>query len=339
MTSGRPHSYAKLEISNMRRYMSHLLFGVAFVVLLSPVCTSAQFFGGTSPEITFDPLYPDPSEEVTATLSTNTFNQFGASIRWFINGTEVPSAENRTSVTFTAGAMGQEQRVQAAISGSDINATIERTLVVRDVDIIIESDAIVPAFYEGRALPALGNAITAVALPQFGNTVDPNSLFYTWSINNRVLFGGPQQGMDRAVIEPNRTAPDRVLSLTVSSPSGERLVKKAVRLGGVSPILHIYIDNPLRGVMPIAVKTTVLVPGEEVGLYAVPYYMSRSVKNEEDAEHRWVIDGRTAENPSVDPFAITLRREEVGVSTLGFALQSLDDFLQRVSREISIVFE
>lgn len=288
------------------------------------------------PEISFSPQFPSPGEEVKVTLSTNTFNPIGASITWIIDGADTPALKNQLTFTLTAKESGEHTTVGAFISsGLDVFA-VENTLTPNEMDIIVEAETIVPSFYKGRPLPGAGSTVYVSAIP--GGDVPPASLFYSWRIGNETLYGGPVRGKQRAafVLENGRK---KVVRLSVTKENGVVVGEKLIVINDTRTLTRFYKENLLRGTETIAVENTLFLDEEEVGVQAIPYFMSSDIQEDEAGFYEWRLNNRLVENAGNDPFSIALRKSGSGKASLDFAVRNKNDLMQKTSGRIGIEFE
>lgn len=299
----------------------------------------AQFSGSAiqqNAELELNPQYPEPFEQVTASLNAYAYDTQGASIRWYIDGTEETEAQNSRELKFTTGALGSAQTVRSTVifpDGQSISAS--RTIKPSRLDLIIEADTLVPPMYRGRALPSSGSTVRAIAVPATAASV--NTLSFTWRLNGKVLFGGPIRGKDVAVF----TAPadgNPYLSVEIADQNGSVFMKKTTELPIAAPEMRFYEDNPLRGTSRNALLSPHFLVGDEIVVRAEPYYMASDIFSK-NPYTTWSIDGRKVENPSDDAQLITLRKGEgSGRFRVNFDIRNAANLLQGGEGEFLITF-
>ena len=308
-------------------------------LLSSGTYAAAQFntnFLDQRPEISFSPRFPQPGEDVTVRVSTNTFNPVGASITWIIDDVEDSSVKNQLSFSLKAKESGEDTTVKAFIkSGSDIFA-VENTLMSDKIDIIVEAATIVPGFYKGRPLPGAGSTVYISAIPDTDTSAA--SLFYTWRIGSQTLYGGSVQGKQRAevVLENGR---EKIVRVSIAKEDGTTVGEKVVRINDTKPITRFYKENLLRGTDAIAVDDTLFLEEEEVGVQAIPYFVNKNIQEEGVGVYEWRLNNRTVQNPGSDPFSIALRKSGSGKTSLDFSVRNATELMQKASGRISIEFE
>jgi hypothetical protein len=161
-------------------------------------------------------------------------------------------------------------------------AELETTAPSGAVDVLIEADTYVPAFYHGRAEPTSGNPIRLVAVP-IGAPAD--TLTYHWSINGRSLAStGPTA---------TTTAPlgDNFLLRLVVRENGRLWAERNERVAISSPQVFFYEKNSLRGRASTAVRDSYNLIGDEAEIVAVPYFTSLN-SGSGGLNGTWRMDGQ-----------------------------------------------
>lgn len=315
-----------------------LLLPAVGVAQFSPVTPSFTDTSVNDAHLQISPRYYEPNNTVTIQLQAFSINTNGATIRWFIDGTENPNYRNERSIPVTTGKLGEAISVQAIIttpSGAEI--PVRATLRPVRIDLLIEADTLTPAFYRGRSLPTSGSVVRVTALPFTGNSSPPSSFSYTWQVGEEVIAGGSQRGQNSVTFTPNFEKAQRV-TVTVIDQSGATITSRTITIPIHEPELYFYEVNPLRGLQEIALRDNQPFPGIEMEIRAEPYYISRGLSV--DALHtEWKLGGRTVVNPSRDPQQLSLRRQgTTGSVALEFHIRNLNQLLQGVKESITLRF-
>jgi len=290
------------------------LFLFVFGLLLSlPIYVSAQIPGGASASLVVLPTFPEPESNITVSLDAYSMNTVGASINWYVDGKEVVASKNERSILVRSGSLGKKTSVNAqVIVPNGPSFTARRDIIPAVVDLVIEADTYVPAFYRGRALPSGESAIRAIAIPHTGGSLSPSSLTYKWEYNGGVLLGGPVRGKQSINLTMSRFADNR-LTVTIIDGNGQSIAEKSLFLNPVDPELHFYEDNPLRGLHERAITDSFALIGDETTLFGEPYYMQTDLTSR-TATFSWTINGEKTVYQNPDPHSITLRRSGGGGS-------------------------
>lgn len=315
-----------------------LLVGIVFLSGGLPVSALAQQ-GSISDvaELTLQPPYPEPLQSVTISLNAYALNLIGATISWFIDGEPRPEFANQLTITHAVGDFGKTTDITVALRLLDgTTYRISEMITPARVDIIMEPQTITGPFYQGGALPAVGTPLRVIALPQEATYRNPAEYSYVWRLNNQVQFLGPVSGKYVAefTVPRNRT----VLEVEALDERGVPVAQKSLVLPVTEPIIRFYVNNPLRGASEYAIDSSYQLFEDEVSIRAVPFHLDRDILK---VEHilEWEIGYRPVDNPSADPFEITLRRQQTGGSVpVSFHLRNREHLLQGVEDRISIKF-
>ena len=242
----------------------------------------------------------------------------GASIRWYVNGTERTDATNARELEVETGAFGSELRLRAVVTPpGGASVSVERTMRPSELDLVVEGDTLIPLFYQGRALPAGGEAVAVTAIPHIAGYSNSSALSYTWTLGSTVLFNGPVKGKTRAVFTMPKTR--TYLSVEVTDAEGEVLAGNTIALTSVRPELYFYEENPLRGLGERAFGEMFTLLGDETTVRAAPYFISKDIWVSNPVA-RWTINGGNA-NSGDDIRTLTLRSEgSGGEARIGFEL-------------------
>ncbi len=197
------------------------------------------------------------------------------------------------------------------------------------LDVVIESDTIVPAFYHGRSEPSQGSEVRAIAMVN-GQTAD--TYRYRWEVGGSVLdASGP-------VVEfPAPWGGQFLLRVDALTESGERAGSYSTYVTLSEPEVLFYEQNLLRGLSAIAVPDTYTLIADEAMFRAEPFFVNRNIFNGA-YEALWYVE-RNLAAPSQDPQTLTIRRIEGGGSaTVEFTLQNGTALHQRVADGFTVNF-
>lgn len=331
-----------LCLSHMRKvYLLFLLFPT-LLFFTAPVETNAQFtnsFAQTNPSVlSLSPRYPEPNEEVTAKLNDYSINTNGAKIRWFVDGREVPEAENLRSLNFHSGALGDTVEVIAITTlpnGSVLRAQSSVTPI--RLDMLIEADSRVPSFYKGRAIPTSGGMVQVTALPFTGTDHSPESFSYTWKIGSEVQGGGSHFGKNTTSFTAGFEK-EILVSVNVIDIDGSLVTSESIYVPLADPEMYFYVVNPLRGISEIAMNNNFIFLGEEIKVRAEPYFIDNALFLE-NPHQEWKLNRKAIQNPSTDQQEITLRRSgDSGSFSLEFHVRNLKRLLQGIKESVQINF-
>lgn len=299
------------------------VFALTLFIAL-PLWASAQITTGlvsSGPSLDLLPPHPEPNEPVVVRLNDYASNVGGGTIRWYVDGQEYVDQVNQRQITVMAGGSGKDQIIRARVTPPDgLPLDIERTIKPYYLDLIIEPQTRVPAQYTGRALPSIGSQVNATAILSANKA--PESLTYSWRINDSVLYNGPVLGQNRVSFTmPQGSA---IVSVSVSDGSGV-LASQSIELLNTEPLLRFYSFNPLYGVNRLPISERFILLGSNATVRAEPYYLDLKTYNTPDLLE-WTVDGGVAGTRGQNPYDLTLAR--TGGGTVGFHVRNLTQVLQ-----------
>ena len=324
-------------------YMRLRVLLLALVILFPSAVVTAQFdaaqFGGTPQiTITLDPTHPSPGDLVTASIDDYAGGVYGSEITWRYDGSVVESAANQRQIQFVASTAGSNTVVEATLQRPQGGAeTLRAAVNPVYMDIIIEPQTRVPDWYIGRSLPSLGSQINATVLLNNGSFIDPQSLVYTWRINNKVIEGGPIRGGNQVAFPTPRGA-SVVVSVTATTPAGDTVAKRAVSVNIVLPELGFYEKHALYGMRYFPLTNSTPLVGSILTLQAEPFFLDTRVYNRPDVAE-WEINSTRTDNSNDNPYEITLRSSGGNSRTdVNFHVRSLQEVLQGSEENITLNF-
>ncbi len=299
----------------------------------------AQFtpFGGGALQLTLSPQSPTPHSVVVVSIDDYSVDTTGATISWYVDGTEQASSKNERSIRIGTGDVGDERTVRAVVTrngASTLSST--RTILPTSVDIITEAHTYVPQFYKGRALQSKNSNVRAIVVVNDGTNKSQSAYTYKWLLDGAVLFGGPTKGKN--VIDVSlSTFGDGELSVEVTNDEGESVGKGITQISPVDPQIHFYEYSPLRGLSLREAKSPFTFVNDEITLFGEPYYLNSPI-HADRANFSWKIDGIAVQSDVKVPNAILLQRTggagesavEYSVTTKGTVPQYAEGMLRLI---------
>lgn len=309
------------------------IFFILFVLFLglSAGPVAAQFstdsFVDPVSGIQLQPEYPQPEERVTATLTDYRGGSYGASITWVLDGKVIPEAENQREVVITAGKAGETQTIQAILTRVDGGREALTTVIKPAyLDIIIEPQTRTPDFYLGRSLPSIGSVVNATALISGKGFRNPD-LIYTWRLGQQTIEGGAIRGRNQVSFNAPR-GESEVLTVQVADLDGTVISRRSILLPSVTPEVHFYEVNPLFGMSKKSADGGISLISNSLVLQAEPYFLDSRTYNDPSII-QWKLNNSNIENPSSNPYEITLQRTGVtGSAELLFHVRDTKQLLQ-----------
>jgi hypothetical protein len=207
--------------------------------------------------------------------------------------------------------MGDSQTVSATVVQEGQRPfTLSRVINPTTLDLIVEASSYVPPFYGGRALGSARTPLRIIAIANNGEILNPEELTYTWEHNETMLFGGPVRGKESV----NITMPEYsggYVKVAVFDSERQMVAETLMELEAITPEMHFYEENLLRGLSELAVPNKLALIGNETTVHGEPYYLAESVSTDH-VKFEWTINREDHENTSPDPHVISLRRKEEG---------------------------
>lgn len=322
-------------IDSMRTIIASII--VVFSLVASPALAQFGTNSFTSPqkEIELKPSYPQPGEEVTATLNDYSGGAYGSSITWLFNGKEVNDATNQRQVILTTDINGKTQTITVVLNKPDgTKEVLEKVIKPKYLDIILEPQTRVPDFYDGRSLPSIGSQVNATAI--IDGQLGSSNLLYLWRLDQTVLQGGPLRGGNRVSFTTPR-GNQVILSLHVTELNGAVVASRSIMLPIVRPEIKFYEISTLFGIKKRAASSLSLI-GNSATIKAEPYYLDSRVYNFPDIKE-WYINKDIVDDVGNNPYEVTIQRlGDTGVSNLRFHVRDTKQVLQGADATMKINF-
>lgn len=293
-----------------------------------------------------NPQFPKPNQEVTISVDGYSTNLDAATITWFLNGSPIEKGVGKKDFTITSGKMGTISNVSIIIN-PQIGAPVKKSITISPSNITFfwQSNTYAPPFYEGKALFTKQSDITVVAVPEFNNgqgTIDPSALIYEWTLNDYVLDSKSGYGKQSLTLTGNYFGRPEILSVKVTSSDGSISSNKKIVLTPKDPLVLIYENNPLLGIL-----TNHAVTGDfnlqknstEVSFFAAPYFFRPDLLSSKETSYAWEMNGNSI--PESNGNTITFRND---TGTAGRSSVSLDALQKNTlsgsgSANFSIIFQ
>jgi hypothetical protein len=295
--------------------------------------------------LTVSPQYPAPNSTVTVSAQSFSTDLNRATITWYSGGKVIGKGIGLTSVSVPAGAAGATTRVSADVATPDLGTiSAEASWRPANVALVWETDGYIPPFYRGKALEMYGSAFKVTALPEFftagGARIDPKTLVYSWQKNGDNVPENSGYGKQSFVSNQSsyvRGGDD--ISVEVSNADRSIVATKSIVLAPVTPDVVLYESSPLYGIRyDAALPATLVLPAEELTLFAAPYGMSGSSLMSGAMSFDWTMNGAALTAFQNKP-AATLRSSGTagGQSEVGLQIQHKTRMLQGGQAAITIL--
>jgi len=261
------------------RWFSYLVFLFFIIPFFNPPILFAQFANQSEAKVSIEssPKYPKPNSTVKLTLNDYTVGSVGEDIYWYINGILAPEFTNERIISLITSGLGEATIIEVHYVQNGI-VVQKNTHVIKpvQVDIIIESATYVPEFYKGRALPSTESKIRAIAVVNDGKNTPLQEYSYRWTFGQNVLFSGVVKS--RFAVDVTMSAfSGNSISVVVYDSSGNAVGESRLQIQISNPKLYLYSYSPLRGFIEKAESNLNARVGENLQLYAEPYFLSSQV--------------------------------------------------------------
>lgn len=283
-----------------------------------------------------EPEFPRPGEQVTISLNDYRGGTYGSNVTWLYDGQVVAEAENRRSVTITAGALNTPIKIEAILNkptgGREVLSTLIRPVYL---DIVIEAQTRVPDFYLGRALPSIGSIVNATVLVNDGSM--RKDLVYTWQLNRQVLEAGPIRGRNQVSFTTPQ-GDSSILSVQATTPSGTILARRAIFVPSVQPTISFHAVSTLFGVRHSPISSELILVGNSATIQAEPYNLDIRVYNNPDIA-QWKINNSPSQTAGGNPYQVTFQQTGFsGSANLSFQVRDTTQVLQGANDNIQVRF-
>lgn len=318
----------------------HIFAFLAVCVLCWGSSTHAQSLTASATTLTLTPSFPQPEKEFKVRVDAYSYDMARSRIVWSVGGAVRSEYEGDREISLYAPALGVPLTVAVSVTEqAGTTHTAKKTIVPSALDIVVESNTRVPAFYKGRALPSPGGGVRLVAMPSLfspsGMPIGAGNLLYTWRINKQVAKSGIGQRVLATVMPRSGSI---LVEATVETTDGSARHTSATEIAATSPHNLFYEDNPLYGLSHNALPSDFTLLEDEITVRAEPYFVSPDIF--QNARYEWTIGNAPVQNPNPDPQTLTLRKTgEKGSAEVGFSIRNLSSLLQAAASAFTVHFE
>ncbi len=323
---------------------------ILLLALISiPGLLSAQISGADLSEkltVRIIPEFPKPNEPVTVRISSPSYNLDSSSIVWTANGEIVGQGTGVKEVTIQSQNIGVETLVTASITLAS-GAVFQKNININPakIDFVWEAKTYTPPFYKGKALFSAESGLVVTVIPQIygvNGAINPDDAIYKWTKNRQVLNNQSGYGKRSLHITGSFWGRDEEITVEVTSKDGSVRAKGSVVVSPKNPMVVIYEDSPLLGVLYNRAITSQfnLSQNKEVTFFSSPFYFSSVAISEENMLYEWSMNNEKIESASQGN-SITFRAESElkGASLVGLSIKRTDAISQKSSSQFYINFE
>jgi hypothetical protein len=205
----------------------------------------------------------------------------------------------------------------------------------QSVDLLWQGETYTPPFYKGKSLWSSQSRITFVAMTQgLGN---PANLYYKWAKNGTVL--GNINGVGKNSLSFTDSILSRPQTIRVDILSGENavLASASVFVAPESPVLDVYENNPLYGLMfHRSVNEEYQFQDQETTFTAFPVFFSVLNREDKTINYKWRTNANDIENKN----SVTYRAPDnvTGASQIQVNASNKEKILQSGGKSFLIQF-
>jgi len=279
----------------------------------------AQFSAGAygaNIAILLSPLYPTPLSNVHLSLEETGVDLSGSSITWSAGGKVVAQGTGRDSVDLKAGALGSELSVEADVTTQDGTRYSAKAIIApTQLDLLIDSDSYTPPFYLGRALPSAGVDLIVQALAHFkrlnGSFIPDADITYTWKQSGQVLGSISGRGKSSVIIPIEHLYGGSDITVVAKSSDGSRAGETTLSVPLTKPVLDLYEDHPLYGILyGNALSPVSHITEGEMAFSAVPYFGEARAVNDPALSYDWRVNDTRIPASAGAPQEITINAHD-----------------------------
>lgn len=316
------------------RVLIFFLSLIVFSQLSLAQSASADVSGGISLSLT--PERPAPGNTVRISAASFSPDLERSDITWYANDKIIAQGPGLKGIDVTAGPLGSETHVVAVAQTADGTSNSGDAFIrPTEIDLLWESDSYIPPFYRGRALPSAGTSLRLQAVPRFklpsGALVPEQDIIFTWRRNGSVVQSVSGRGRSSARLQAPVLFGTDIVTVEAASLDGSLQGSASVRVPSVEPVLQLYLDPPLFGVMyNQALGQQTAIADSEMSFAAVPYFAQAQSPNDSRLIYGWKVNGTDIEADPGRPSELTINSDKsTGLAQIALSLtHSANWFMQ-----------
>ena len=297
------------------------------IVLLSATAAHAQLGFGETLTLSVMPRNPATGETVQVKAESLLLDLEAGELTWYVNGARNAPGAGVLETQVTVGALGSATNVRAVFLQGGIEvSSAEVTIRPTEIDLLWEADSYTPPFFAGRALPSAGTSLRMEALTRFrradGTLIPPKDITFTWRRNGYVIADASGRGKYRATLASPPLFGTDIISVEARSTDGSLSGEASARIPSIEPILALYENHPLFGVLyhrALGAQNTF--PEVEKSFAAVPYFADAGSPADTALIWEWSVEKNAIGNDPSRPNEITVNAEgSTGIANIDLAL-------------------
>ncbi|MDO8481893.1 MAG: hypothetical protein Q7S75_02320 [bacterium] len=291
------------------------LFGSLFLIFTPAYAQFGNAGAGARVFLSMNPSYPGPNERVHVSLESSVIDLSQSEITWYVNNKIFAQGTGLREADIVAGTLGTKTDISVIAQTSDgTSASGDATISPANVDLLWESDSYIPPFYRGRALASSGTSIRISAIVQFkpigSLQVPEGNIVYSWKRNGSVVGSASGKGRSFAVFPSPSLFGTDTIEVVASTVDGSQKGSGEVRISSIEPVLTLYQDHPLFGIMyNQALGNTTSLSDAEATFAAVPYFADADSPDDARLIYAWSVNGNSVQTDELKRSGLTVNAD------------------------------
>lgn len=301
---------------------------------------------GVTETVNFEmvPEVPKAGEQVGVFLNSFVTNIDLCNITWKLNGKVIKSGIGEKKFEFTMGKDGTVTSLEVSVKTPE-GATYSKNYSLKptSVDMILESDGVVPPFYKGKNIFTHQNQLTIVAVPHIignnGAEINPKTLVYKWKKNGSVIESALGYGKNTYTFEGSLIS--RPMNISVEITSDQGVGYGSIYITPSDPFILFYKKDPIYGIQfqKALEASEPLNNSKEITILATPYFIDLGGYVSNSLMYKWAINGKQIQDDGQRKFQ-TFRQNEgsSGTANISLSVENPDKILQFAQKSLMLSF-
>ena len=295
--------------------------------------------------IAISPEHPTPGSFVHLLAASFSADLDRSDIVWLANNKAMAQGPGLKEADVVAGPLGSATDITVIANGQNGNvASGEVHIRPTELDLLWESDSYVHPFYRGRTVPSAGTSLRLQAIPRFklpgGQQMPERDLIFTWRRNGSVVQSASGRGRSSAILPSPVLFGTDTITVNAESLDGSLSGEASVQIPSTEPILELYMDHPLLGVMyHQALLPQTSIADSEMTFVAVPYFAQIQNPDDPRLAYVWRVNGNDIETDLTRPSELTINADKSnGLALIELALGHTGNLLMRSGGKWGVLF-
>lgn len=292
------------------------------------------------------PKIPGPNQDVKLKLTSYSFNLNNYYIAWFKDGERTNAGYGSKEYTFTTGDSGEVTNITAVVEFENQVFRKELRFSPSQVDLLWEAtDAYVPPFYKGKALPVSQSDVRITAIPEtlLIEPTDAPNLIYYWDRNYQRQQSGSGFGKQSFNFTLDPFSESEKISVTSNDRRENSFATNTIDIPTNThqpKVLFYEIDSSERLLTQTALNTNRNINKDTIRFSFHPLHMSNKKDNFTDMFVNWSVN-----NNSQPPQDFEKQNElyitsngATGNTLVKLELEGIEKLLQKTSEQFNLNF-